>query len=188
MERNSELPRPGEGLGGRRRLPSRRQFAEIGDDADVSGETLRPLGIQNLDEVSRVQDDEGTFDRVAWGDGTGLSGAFHLDLRTDRDEVVEDVHRRGMKGHGREPRRPGPSVPEAEAAGPTRVTEDGPARDDVLDEHLARLYADILFRVLGSGVFLLHVRVDELPSVDPQLSNVFLDLRRFEAHSVRDDE
>src|ERR1700704_3395205 len=78
-------------------LPERDEdLAEVRDDADVSRETLRRVRIRHLDEVSRVQDDEGTLDRVAGSDGARLPGAFDLDLRPDRDEVVEDVHRRGM--------------------------------------------------------------------------------------------
>ena len=163
-------------------------LAEIRDDADMSGEPLCGRGVRHFDEVARVQDDERPFDRVAGRDRARLSGTFRLDLSPDRDEVVEDVHRRGMQGHGSETRGPGAAVPETKAAGPARMAEDGPPGHNVLDEHLARLDAGVLRDVVGSRVLLLHVGIDELPTVDPQLSNMFLDLRGLEAHPVRDDE
>ena len=91
-----------------------------------------------------------------------------------------------MQGKRREPRRPGPAVPEPEAAGPAGMAEDRPPRDDVLDEHLARLHAGFVLRLLGAGLFLLQIGVDELPPVDSQFLHVFLDLRRLQAHAVRD--
>src|SRR5207249_9059440 len=105
-------------------------LAEIRDDPDMSGEPLCGRGVRHFDEVARVQDDERPFDRVAGRDRARLSGTFRLDLSTDRDEVVEDVHRRGMQGHGSETRRPGAAVPETKAAGPARMAEDGPPRSE----------------------------------------------------------
>src|SRR5438046_7614735 len=93
-----------------------------------------------------------------------------------------------MHAHISASRAPVAAVPETKAAGPARMAEDGPPGHNVLDEHLARLDAGVLRDVVGSRVLLLHVRIDELPTVDPQLSHVFLDLRGLEAHPIRDDE
>src|SRR3989441_3625076 len=161
-------------------------FAEIRDDADVARDPPCGRGVRDLDKVTRVEDDERSFDSVARGHRARLPGPLGLDLGAYRDEVVEDVHRRGMQGNRREPRRPCPSVPEPEAAGPAWMAEDRPPRDDVLDEHLARLHAGFVLRLLGAHRFLLEVRVDEVPPVDPQFLHVFLDLRRLQAHAVRD--
>src|SRR5437867_680734 len=93
-----------------------------------------------------------------------------------------------MQGERGESRRARPTVAEAKAAGPTRMAQDRPTRDDVLNEHLARLDAQFVFHVLGPRFFLGEVFVDELPAVDPELLHVLLNLRRFQAHAVRDDE
>ena len=161
---------------------------QIRDDPDARRETFRGFRVRDLDEISRVEDDERSLDPVARRDGAGLSRAFRLDLRPDRDEVVEDVHGRGMEGERREARGPRPTVSEPQAAGSTRMAEDRPARDDVLDEHVARLDAQFVFCVLGPRLLLREVFVDELPSVDPEFLHVLLDLRRLQAHPVRDDE
>jgi len=71
-------------------------LAEIRDHADVSDEALRRRRVRHFDEVPRVEDDERSFDRVAGRDRSRFARTFRLDLCADRDEVVEDVHRRGM--------------------------------------------------------------------------------------------
>src|SRR2546425_250830 len=161
---------------------------QIRDDPDARRETFRGFRVRDLDEVPRIEDDKRSLDPITRRDGAGLSRAFRLDLRSDRDEVVEDVHRRGMEGEGGETRGPRPTVSEPQAAGPTRMAEDRPARDDVLDEHIARLDTQFVFCVLGPRLLLHEVFVDELPSVDPEVLHVLLDLRRLQAHPVRDYE
>src|SRR5207247_8712371 len=93
-----------------------------------------------------------------------------------------------MQGERGESRRARPTVAEAKAAGPTRMAQDRPTRDDVLNEHLARLDTQFVFHVLGPRFFLGEVFVDELPAVDPELLHVLLNLRLFQAHAVRDCE
>src|SRR5213594_4198352 len=93
-----------------------------------------------------------------------------------------------MQGERGESGRARPTVPEAKAAGPTRMAQDRPTRNDVLNEQLARLDTQFVFHVLGPRFFLGEVFVDELPAVDPELLHVLLNLRRFQAHAVRDDE
>src|SRR3989442_1412200 len=93
-----------------------------------------------------------------------------------------------MEGEGGKTSGARPTVSGPQAAGPTRMAENRTARDDVLDERLARLDAQFVFRVLGPRLLPREVFVDELPSVDPEFLHVLLDLRRLQAHPVRDDE
>ena len=163
-------------------------LAEVRDHPDVAGEAFRRRGIGDLDEIARVEDDEGPFDRVAGRHRARLPRSFRLDLRPDRDEVVEDVHRCGMQGDGREARGPGPTVSEAEAAGAAGMAEDRSARDDILDEHLARFDPAVFRELLRSRILLLDVGGHELPPVDAELPDMLEDLRRFQAHAVRNHE
>src|SRR5216117_1340783 len=163
-------------------------LAEVRDHPDVTGEAFRRRGIGDLDEIARVEDDEGPFDRVAGRHRARLPRSFRLDLRPDRDEVVEDVHRCGMQGDGREARGPGPTVSEAEAAGAAGMAEDRSARDDILDEHLARFDPAVFRELLRSRILLLDVGGHELPPVDAELPDMLEDLRRFQAHAVRNHE
>jgi len=124
-------------------------FSEVRDDANPRREAFRGFGVRDFDEVARIEHDQRPFDPVARRDRPGLPRAFRLDLRADRDEVVEDVHRRRMKGERSEARGPGAAVSQAQPARPTRVAEDRPARDDVLNEHLARLDTQFVLHLLG---------------------------------------
>src|SRR2546428_10109603 len=93
-----------------------------------------------------------------------------------------------MQGERSESRRTRPAVPEPKAAGPARMAQDRPTCDDVLNEHLARLDTQFVFHVLGPRFFPGEVFVDELPAVYVELLHMLLDLRRFQAHAVRNDE
>src|SRR6266581_2844334 len=80
------------------------------------------------------------------------------------------------------------SVPEAESAGPTRMAQDGAPCEELLDEFVAWVDAEVRLLLLVRGRLLLQIRVDEFPAVDFQALDVLLDLRGLKAQTVRDDE
>src|SRR2546425_2678869 len=170
-------------------LPVRhKDLPQVDDPFDLRPQFPR-LGLRgDRDEVPALQEHEGALDRFARGDRARLPRPLRLDLRPHRDEVVEDDHRRGMEGKGREPVRAALPVPQAEAARAARIAEDRATRENVLDERLARLEDRTVPLVPDGPALRLKVRVDELPAVDAEPTNVFLDLRGLQAQPVRDDE
>src|SRR2546422_7903720 len=188
------IPLDREGAGDERvvvleELPVRHEdLPQVDDSFD-----LRPqvpcLGLRgHRDEVPALQEHEGALDRLARGDRARLPGPLRLDLRPHRDELVEDDHRRVMERKGREPVRATLPVPEAEPARAARIAKDRATREDVLDERLARLQDRAAPLVPDGPALRLEVRVDELPAVDAESTDVLLDLRGLQAEPVCDDE
>src|SRR5207247_5699761 len=106
------------------------------------------------------------LDRVAGRPRARLAGSLRLDLRAHRDELVEDDHRRGVEAQRGEAVRPALPIAEPQSAGPARVTEDGPAGDDVLDEGLARFEHGPAPPVPDGPALRLPARGADLPAVE----------------------
>src|SRR5439155_6129091 len=127
-------------------------------------------------------------DRLARGQGARLPRTLRLDLRANRDELAKVDHRRRMEGERGEPVRAALPVPQPQTARAARVAQDRTAREDVLDERLVRLQDRAVPDVPDGPALRFEVRVDELPPVDLESTDVLLDLRRLQAQPVRDDE
>ena len=148
-------------------------------------------GLVHTKETTVLQHHPRPFSFVTGGDGAGFTGALDFHLRPDRDEIVQRQHGGGVGGRSGQTGGSGTAVPETKTARLERSTEDGAACNDVLHELGNRL------NLLGfKPVFSWHLVLftacgklsDEVPPRNAQSLGVLLNLRRFQAHALPDDE
>ncbi len=143
-------------------------LAQIHDALHLVTETVGLCQARYLYQAAVTKEDQRAFDGCTWGYRSSLSGPLHLQLSTDGDEVVQEVHGGRMKTDGGKPGAPRSPVPQAEATPLTGMREDWPPCKDVLDKLVARL---------DSGALLLSppgpdIGPQELPAIYPQLPDM----------------
>ena len=157
-------------------------LAQVHHPGDLILHLLGPGAGVQTDGAAAPEGDDGSFDGVAGGDGSGLPGTFDLDLGSDGQEPPGDRQRRGMNGQGCGPGGACATVPEPEPPFTGRVGEHRPPGDDVL--HVL----EVGFHPLLPLPLSLDKISEEVPTADPEPFHMLKHLGGLQADPLGDDQ
>ena len=159
------------------------QIAEEKHALDLGLEPARLFGAFDLDDLSRVQSDDGSVDGIHGEHARGLAGALDLHLGRHGDELVENLHGRRMDALAHDAHVARPAVSKAKAPERRRIAEDRPAHRHSLQEFHVGLEFEPPFLVL-----VLRKKVREPAPVQVEHLRVLQDLARLECDALGNHE
>ncbi len=137
-----------------------------------------------LDQVSVLEQQYRSLDRIARGYRARLTRPFDLDLGADGQEIVDRTHGRRADREGRQSGGPASPVSQTEPPGPGGVAQNRASRQHVLEVLEVRL--DLVVSLVPGTFLHLVVLRDEVPTVHLQVLDVLLQLRGLQAQAFRD--